>query len=132
MRLLILFILGAVLGGAVAMLAANALQQRSAYPRGVMAVLQHDLGKLRDIARALPCDVAPSPTLLQRLRNATAEIEPALYPGSEPDTAFHQYADKLRSSLDQAIAVPATSCAALSKSVVTITEHCDSCHREFR
>ena len=34
MRLLVLFILGTMLGGAVAMLAINAQQQRSAYPRG--------------------------------------------------------------------------------------------------
>jgi len=132
MRLLVLFILGAVLGGAVAMLAMNAQQQRSAYPRGVMAVLQNDLGRLRDITKMQPCDVSKSSALLQRLRNATQEIEPALYPNAEVDSTFHRYAEKLRNTLDQSMAIPVSDCPALSKNVAAIGEHCDNCHREFR
>ena len=132
MRLLVLFILGAVLGGAVAMLAINAQQQRSAYPRGVMAVLQNDLGRLRDIAKTQPCDVSKSSALAQRLRNATQEIEPAMYPNGEVDPTFHRYAEKLRNTLDQSISTPVSDCAGLSKNVTAISEHCENCHREFR
>jgi cytochrome c556 len=132
MRLLVLFILGAILGGAVAMLAVNALQQRSAYPRGVMAVLQNDLGRLRDIAKAPSCDATKSAELLQRLRNATQEIEPAMYPDSEVDTTFHRYAEKLRSTLDHSMTAPVLDCPTLSKTIDAISEHCDNCHREFR
>lgn len=132
MRLLVLFILGTMLGGAVAMLAINAQQQRSAYPRGVMAVLQNDLGRLRDITRMQPCDVSKSPALLQRLRNATQEIEPALYATGEVEPIFHRYAEKLRSTLDQSMAAPVSDCPALSKNVAAIGENCDNCHREFR
>ncbi|QBB70560.1 hypothetical protein ELE36_09390 [Pseudolysobacter antarcticus] len=132
MRLLVLFILGAVLGGAVAMLAMNALQQRSAYPRGVMAVLQNDLGRLRDIAKAQPCDTNRSAELLRRLRNATQEIEPAMYPNGDVDPTFHRHAEDLRSTLDHSIAEPVSDCPALGKNVAAISEHCDNCHREFR
>ncbi len=132
MRLLVLFILGAVLGGAVAMLAMNALEQRSTYPRGVMAVLQNDLGRLRDITKMPPCDVSKSSALLQRLRNATQEIEPAMYPHGEVDVTFHRYAEKLRNTLDESLATPVSDCPALSKNVAAISEHCDNCHREFR
>ncbi len=132
MRLLVLFILGAVLGGAIAALAINAQQQRSAYPRGVMAVLQNDLGRLRDIAKVQPCDATGSAALLQRLRNATQEIEPAMYPQDEVDPTFHRYAEKLRVTLDQSMTAPISDCLALSRNVAAIGEHCDNCHREFR
>ena len=126
MRLAILFALGLAIGAIATANIISALRQRDAYPRGLMHVMQHDLGALRADARTLRCD-AGATTSLQQLRGLSGGIETAVYGDDPPDPPFAEYARRLRSAL------PATvDCKALPQALEKVGAACDTCHRQYR
>ena len=82
MRQLVLFLIGLFVGAAAAFVAARSLAQRDAWPRGLMAVLQHELGELRRAERAGRCTSAELDLPLGRIADFAGEIPAAL--GSDP------------------------------------------------
>lgn len=126
MRLVILFVLGLAIGAIATANIVSALRQRDAYPRGLMNVMQHDLGTLREAARTQHCDAGTTASL-DRLRGLASGIEPAVYGSDPPEPAFADYARKLRD------AIPATlECKDLQHATNRMGAACDTCHRQYR
>ncbi|MHB8448243.1 MAG: cytochrome c [Rudaea sp.] len=126
MRLVILFALGLAVGAVATANIVSALRQRDAYPRGLMNVMQHDLGALHTNARAQRCDAGATASL-EQLRGLAGGIETAVYGEDPPDPSFAEYARRLRSAL------PATvDCKALPQGLDKIGAACDTCHRQYR
>ncbi|MBU6199032.1 MAG: hypothetical protein KGP08_05225 [Xanthomonadaceae bacterium] len=126
MRLVILFALGLAVGAVATANIVSALRQHDAYPRGLMNVMQHDLGALRTDARAQRCD-AEATASLEQLRGLSGSIETAVYGDDPPDPPFAEYARRLRATL------PATlDCKDLAQGLEKVGAACDACHREYR
>ena len=126
MRLAILFALGLAIGAFAAANVVNALRQRDAYPRGLMNVMQHDLGALHADTRAQRCD-AHAAASLEQLRGLADGIEAAVYGDDPPDPPFAEYAKRLRTSLPSAL-----DCKELPQALEKAGRACDSCHRQYR
>jgi len=129
MRNLLLLLLGLAVGAAGAASAINVLRQRDAYPRGLMAVMQHHLAGLRDDIRENRCKDR-SGQHLRVMRVLADGIESAIHPDDDADFPFREYARKFRETL--AAAPPDVECPALSPVVAKIGEVCDACHRQYR
>lgn len=126
MRQVLLFLLGLALGAIATANIVSVLRQRDAYPRGLMNVMQHDLGTLREDARTSRCN-AGTQTALDRLRGLADGIETAVYAAEPPDPPFAEYARRFRTTL------PATvDCKALPQALERIGAACDACHRQYR
>lgn len=126
MRLAILFALGLAVGAIAAANIAGVLRQRDAYPRGLMNVMQHDLGTLRKDARTNGCNAGTQRTL-DRLRGLAGDIETAVYAAQPPDSPFAEHAQQLLAAL------PATAdCQTLPAAVENASKTCDACHRQYR
>ncbi|MGH8041538.1 MAG: hypothetical protein ACREPN_05790 [Rudaea sp.] len=126
MRQVILLLLGLAVGAIAAANIGAALRQRDAYPRGLMQVMQHDLGRLRDAARSSRCD-AGAATTLQQLRGLSGQIESAVYANAAPEAAFVKYAQRLRTALPAAV-----DCKTLAAAIERTDSACDACHRQYR
>ena len=126
MRLAILFALGLAIGAIATANIMSALRERDAYPRGLMNVMQHDLGALRAEARTPRC-AAGATTSLEQLRGLAGSIETAVYGEDPPDPPFAEYARHLRAAL------PATvDCKAMPLALAKVGAACDACHRQYR
>ena len=126
MRQALLFLLGLALGAIAAANIVGALRQRDAYPRGLMNVMQHDLGTLREDVRTNRCN-AGTQTALDRLRGLAGSIETAVYVAEPPDPPFAEYAQRLRAAIP-----PALECKNLTHEVDRLGSACDACHRQYR
>lgn len=126
MRLAMLFLLGLAVGAIATANVVSALRQRDAYPRGLMNVMQHDVGALRADARAQRCDANAS-VVLEQLRGLSGSIETAVYGDDPPDPPFAEYAQRLGSALPAAL-----DCKALPQALDKVGAVCDACHREYR
>ena len=129
MRALILLVIGLVMGAIGSMFAANTLAARHSYPRGVMAIMQHHVGALREMTRVRQC---ASPVVLEHLmhlRHAGDEIDPA-FDGADAD--FGAHARKLEIALDAAIAAAPADCAAVQRVLAPVADACQSCHQLYR
>jgi cytochrome c556 len=130
MRNLILFAIGIAVGALGAVNVVNALRQRDAYPRGLMNVMQHHQGLLRQQLRRNRCDANAATAALASLQQSANDIEEAVYPGAIADAPFREYAQQLRDAL---AATPAPSdCPTLAQRVEKIGAACDACHRQYR
>ena len=129
MRQVLLFLLGLAVGAIATTNIVSVLRQRDAYPRGLMQVMQHDVGALREASRANRCDAGATSALLQ-LHGLSAGIETAVYGNdlsNPPDPPFAEYAKRLRA------AIPAElDCKSLSTALEHAGAACDACHREYR
>lgn len=130
MRQIALLVLGLVLGAATAAVVVNALARRDAYPRGLMAVLQHHYGGLREAARSGRCDAdAWHDKML--LGELAAEIEPAVAPDATTAAPFREYAGRLREAIAELPDAPA-SCPQLRAAVTRVGNACEECHHQYR
>ena len=129
MKYLILFLIGIAVGALGATSAVNALARSHAWQRGLMEVMQHEYGGLRDAVRSGRC-AAPTREKLW-LGQLTAEVEPAFYPDSPPDAPFREYTQRLRESI-ASLPDAATDCSALAPVVTRIGNDCEACHRQYR
>lgn len=126
MRQAILFALGLAVGAIATANVISALHQRDAYARGLMHVMQHDFGALRDATRENRCDARTAATL-EQLRGLADGIEAAVYGADPPEASFAEYAKRLRAAIP-----PALECKNLAQAADRIGTACDGCHREYR
>ncbi|HEY2396361.1 MAG TPA: hypothetical protein VGH81_10350 [Rudaea sp.] len=131
MRNLILLALGFALGAMAASTVVNALNRRAAYARGVMDVMQHHVGALRDRVRTNACGAADVQSDKALLTALAEEIEPAVFADSTPEPPFREYTQHLRDAIAELPAVGA-DCPALAPVVTKIGNACDACHRQYR
>ncbi|MEP7042036.1 MAG: hypothetical protein ABI843_03175 [Dokdonella sp.] len=130
MRYLICLIGGILLGAMIALTVANALQRRNAWPRAVMAVMQHELGNARDAARLGQCTSADATASSAHLALLAQDLERALLSPGATDRIFVQYANDLRDSV--AKAQSAADCPRQSVALTDVSNACDACHRDYR
>lgn len=127
MRFAVLFVIALALGALVAATILNASARRNAWPRGVMEVMQHHAGALRESLRAGTCNVTRDKAALALLAD---EIEPSAYAGATPDPPFREYTQRLRDAIAELPA--ASNCSALAPVVTKLGNACDACHRQYR
>ena len=129
MRHILLLVAGALVGALVAFSAANTLRQRHAWPRGVMAVMQHHYAALRDARRQNRCDAAGTGGHWRMIALVASDIVPSNAP-SPPD--FAQQAQAFAVAAGKLAAQPPNDCPAFDAALPQIQEACDGCHREYR
>ena len=129
MRSVLILLAGLLVGALAAFSAANALRQRNAWPRGVMAVMQHHLGELRRLQRAGNCQAAATAPHWQRLAQIGADIGPS-QPGFAPD--YHDQARRFVALAGGHAAAPPADCKALDAPLQQVAEACQNCHRDYR
>ncbi len=130
MRYLVCLIAGLVLGAVVASMAADAVAQRHAWPRGLMNVMQHDLVDARNAARAGQCQAYAAPTSKAQLALLAGDIERAVLAPGAKDRVFSQYASDLGATL--AKWNPGADCAQQGAALTEVASACDACHRDYR
>ena len=130
MRYLVCLIGGALLGALVAVTIANILGERNAYPRALMNVMQHDLGRARDLVHDQKCTTPDANAVAEHLRLIASDVEPALLAPGAHDRVFSQYASDLRDAVAAFTAAP--DCPARSQAVTRIGQACDACHRDYK
>ena len=131
MRNLILLVIGIGLGTLGTATVLNTLNRRDAYPRGVMAVMQHHYSSLRDAVRTGRCDDPSVTGHAARLGLLAGEIESSIYGSATADPPFREYLQRLRDALAQLAAAPG-GCPDLAPIVVKAGNACDECHRQYR
>jgi len=131
MRVVALILLGLVIGvfGAVATL--NALRPATAFPKGVMALLAHHHGALRDATAGAQC-LANAAMHLEALEVVGRDIEPAFVHPEAPDEIFSRYASQFVQAVSEARAQPAQDCATLKEQIGRIGDGCKACHRDYK
>lgn len=132
MRQLALLLTGLLVGALCAFMAARTLQQRHALPRGLMAVMQHDLGELRRAERERRCNAADLPRRFARIEDLAGEIGAALGSDAHDDPHLADYATALARAGAAARANPPADCPALALHVHAVAEACEACHRDYR
>ena len=99
MRYLVCLIGGALLGALLALTVSSILRQRDAWPRAVMTVMQHELGRARDLVHAGQCAAPEVASVTTHLRLMSKDIEPALLAPGAHDRVFSRYAGDLRTAI---------------------------------
>ena len=127
MRNLLLLLFGIVVGAIAAANIINTLRQRDAYPRGLMDVMQHHYGALRDAAKGGRCGDGMTRDFAV-LRQLSDEIATAVYASDTPDAPFREYDQRLH----DALASTPANCAEASPALDRIGAACDACHRQYR
>jgi hypothetical protein len=131
MRKLILLGLGLVLGAVGASTVLNALARRDAYARGVMNVMQHHYGNLRERLRNPQCAIIDANDDREMLSALTEQVGRSQYDDAQPDAPFREYTDRLRSAVAELPQQPAP-CSAVAPVVTRVGNACDACHRQYR
>ena len=130
MRYLVCLIVGLVIGAIAASTFVNATAQREAWPRGIMNVMQHELGNARMAARAQQCATPAVQAASAHLQLLTADIEPALLAPGTKDRVFSQYASDLRRALSQWDT--GVDCVRQGAALTVVANACEACHRDYR
>lgn len=132
MRYVVLLLVGILIGALCTVTALNILQRDSAFPKGVMALLGHHSGALKDRITAGQCDAEGARTHFVALRAVGGDIETAFLPTGGDDAQFKRYAEQLRGAIDAALATPATDCPTLTEQLGKVGDGCKACHREYK
>jgi len=123
-------LLGLFVGYIAATMLSNALQRRSAWPRGIMQVMRHDFAAARKTVHGTQCATPQMAESASRLRLVAGQLGPALLPAAGEDRVLAQYVQRFQDAAakwDGHADCP-TQAAALS----TIDDACDACHRDYR
>lgn len=121
-------LIGTLAGAMVALPVANSQRLRHAWPRGLMAVMDHDLRQLRDASSADACDLDALRPRLERLSSLSADSVAAFR--AVDDAEFVQLEGKLATRLAQANA--SADCATLQTHLEQVERACEACHRVYR
>jgi cytochrome c556 len=132
LRVLIGLLLGLFAGTTLTLFYANLTRTQGAYPRGVMAGMQHHFDALRKQLADPACPPDASRVPLARLRALSDEVVPAFIETRAPGPDFEQRHRAFVSSLDRALATPPTDCTALNALAKDLGDQCEACHLEFR
>lgn len=130
MRYLVCLLAGLFFGAILASMTLNTVARRHAWPRGLMNVMQHELGVARGAARDGSCQQPPTRDAAAHLHLLANDLERALLPSGAKDRVFVKYANDLRSALS-AWDVSA-ACVQQTEALTTISHACDACHRDYR
>jgi hypothetical protein len=130
MRYLICLIVGLLAGALMASMAANAIAQRHAWPRGLMNVMQHELVDARGAARAGKCLAPAMPAAAAHLQLLATDLEPAVLAPDAKDRVFSQYASEMREAI--AHWDPKADCALQTDALTKVANACEACHRDYR
>ena len=131
MRALILLVLGIAIGAIAAFQVGSVLRQRDAYPRGVMAVMQHHLGALHQEIVGNQCPLAQSALNLDWMQRMAGAIPGAL-PQYGHDAHFQNFVQRLQGEIRVTRTPLATECKALEPRIRAIGGACEACHTEYR
>ena len=104
--------------------------QREAWPRGIMNVMQHELGSARSAARAPQCVLPTLQAASTHLHLLASDIEPALLAPGTKDRVFSKYASDLRGALTKWDT--SADCASQGAALTSIANACEACHRDYR
>lgn len=129
MRQLLIALASLLVGALLAFSAANSLQRRDAWPRGVMYVMQHHFGELRRLQRAQYCAPAGSGSHFLRLAQTGADISPS---NAEEKPDFHERAERFVALGAGLAAQPPADCPALDRALQQVDAACADCHRDYR
>jgi hypothetical protein len=132
LRVLIGLLLGLFAGATLTLFYANLTRTQGAYPRGVMAGMQHHHDALRRLLADPLCPADASRVPLARLRALSDEIVPAFIEARDPGPDFAQRHRAFVAALDAALAAPPADCVALNALVKDLGDQCEACHLEFR
>jgi cytochrome c556 len=130
MRFLVGLLMGAVIGGLLAMTLANALQRRNAWPRALMNVMQHELGGARSAVKGGTCVSSALQRASAHLTLLAEDLEPALLEPGSKDRVLSQYAAEFRKVVSAWN--PAMACALQAEALTVIANACEACHRDYR
>lgn len=129
MRYLVCLIGGTLLGALLALTISSILRERDAWPRAVMTVMQHEVGRARDLVHAGQC-TAPTAAAAMHLDLMSKDIEPALLAPGAHDPVFSRYAADLHKAI--AAFVVAGDCPSRGAALTQISNACDACHRDYK
>jgi len=127
---MILFGLGLLMGCAVTAITLNMLAQNSAYPRGLMQVMQHHYADLRSDLRAGRCSDALAEG--QALKLLAGEVEAAVYGSATPDGPFRKFNQRLQDAVTGVLSASTSDCTALAPLVERVGNACEACHQQYR
>ena len=130
-RSLILFVLGIAIGAIAAFQVGSVWRQRDAYPRGVMAVMQHHLGALHQEVVGNQCTIVQSALHLDWLQRMAGAI-PGAFPQYGHDEHFQNFVHRLQGEIRTTQSPPPGECAALEPRIRAIGGACEACHAEYR
>ena len=130
MRYLVCLVAGLALGAMIASMVVNASALRNAWPRGVMNVMQHELGDSRKAAGDGTCNAAATQAASTHLRLLAGDIEPALLAPGAKDPAFSKYANDLHDALAKWDL--RADCRHQANALTVVAHACDACHRVYR
>jgi hypothetical protein len=130
MRYLVCLLGGALLGALFAIMLVNVLGQRHAYPKALMTVMQHELGRARDLVRGEQCMTPAAAAAGAHIALLAADIEPAILPPGAHDRVFRDYANDLRKEIEAFAA--SADCPARRAAVTRISNACEACHRDYK
>jgi len=130
MRYLFCLSLGLMLGAIVSLMGMRTLQQRNAYPRSLMVMMQYELHHARDAARLTPCNSESVATAVSNLRLLAMRIESAFPTQANNDKIFSRYTQDLLAELG---AIDhSSSCSSQVDTLTQISNACEACHRDYR
>jgi hypothetical protein len=132
LKFLIGLFVGLLAGASLSLFYANLVRDQGAYPRGVMAAMQHHYDTLRRGIADPACPPAASRPALLRLRAVSDEVVPAFIDARQPGPDFARRHQGLVDALDAALAEPPADCQALNALVRDLGDRCDGCHLEFK
>lgn len=121
-------LIGLLIGAMVVLPIANSQRYKNAYPRGLMAVMENDLGQLREAARQDRCMDQASQDRLRRLLSLSQDSRAAFR--AEQDPRFVELDNALRKSLLRA--TESRDCVALDEALAHADRQCEACHRVYR
>lgn len=130
MRYLVCLVAGIALGAMIASMLINASALRNAWPRGIMNVMQHELGDSRTAVHAGICDAAATQVASAHLRLLASDIEPALLAPGAKDPEFSKYANDLHGALAKWDLH--ADCPHQADALTAVAHACDACHRVYR
>lgn len=132
MKVLIGLLLGLFAGASLTLFYANLTRAQGAYPRGVMAGMQHHYEALRRQLADPRCAPDASRVPLARLRALSDEVVPAFIEARDPRPDFEQRHRAFVGAVDAALATPPADCTALNAVIKDLGDRCEACHLEFR
>lgn len=129
MRAALLILLGLVIGVIGTSQVMNALAERNPMPKAVMHTMVYHMGELRQAMKSQQCDAAKIQQHLLRMQSTATDILPTF---GIADPEFATDANRLESSLQQAIAAAPATCAALTTALKPVGAACHDCHEKYR
>jgi hypothetical protein len=130
MRYLICLLIGLFVGAITATMLANALQQRHPWSRGLMNVMQHELGDARTAAKGNACATPAMQSSAAHLRLLAGDLDRALLAPGAKDRVLSQYIGDFGKTLSAWD--PAADCARQAEALTAIANACEACHRDYR